>query len=100
MRHINAIGESNYNDLAFRPDPFGRIGLFGGGGGKSPDPPPPPPPPAPPPAEVKSPETDTMIQRKKSQGASSPPPADTILTGPDGIDQNSLNLGKNSLLGS
>lgn len=99
MRHLNEVGDSNYDLRAFRADPLGRITFHGGGGGKNPDPPPPPPPPPAPEAEVKDPETDTMIKQKKTRMAQDPMPAQTMLTGPEGIDQNSLNLGKNSLLG-
>lgn len=40
-----------------------------------------------------------MLKQKKTRMAQDPMPAQTMLTGPEGIDQNSLNLGKNTLLG-
>ena len=98
MRHLIGLDHSNYDVDGFKPDPFGKIKLYGGGGGKS-EPPPPPAPPAAPPAEKKDPEVDTMMAQKKSRAAQDPMPQSTMLTGMEGVDMNSLSLGKNNLLG-
>lgn len=99
MRHLTAVGDPNYDLNAFKPDPLGRITLHGGGGGKAPEAPPPPPP-APPPAEVQSPDTEQMIKDKKAKAKMLPSNPETFLTGTGGVDPNTLDLGKNVLLGS
>ena len=99
MRHINIIGESNYDLHAFKKDPIGRLTYHGGGGGKSPAPQAPPPPPPPPPAEKKDPNVDTMIAQKKKIQMAGPQNQSTMLTGDTGVDPNDLSLGKSTLLG-
>jgi len=50
MKHINEIGDPNYDLGAFKKE-CNKIKLFGGGGKSAPSSPPPPPPAAPPPKE-------------------------------------------------
>lgn len=59
----------------------------------------PPPPPPPPPQASKAPEPETF-KRKNQKGTNSAMGGEgTLLTGPSGIDNAQLNLGKNTLLG-
>ncbi len=97
MRHINELGESNYDINAFTKNPLGKLTKLHGGGGKSQPPPPPPPPP--PPAEKKDPNVETMLAQKKKTAMAAPQNQSTMLTGSSGIDPNDLSLGKTTLLG-
>lgn len=99
MRHLTALGDPGLPEHAFKADPMGRIQPNGGGGGKSPPEPPPPAPPAPPPAEAKTPDAAEMINTKKTKATQAPALQETMLTGPNGVDQNSLDLNKKTLLG-
>ncbi len=88
-------------DRAFQTS-CGRLAtLEGGGGGKGGSAPAPPAPPAPPPEAAKAPDSDQVKARNKARmtGGMDAGPNSTMLTGPDGVDPNSLELGKNSLLG-
>jgi hypothetical protein len=86
-------------EMAFHPI-GGRMTLEGGGGGKSKAPPPPPPPPPPPQAE-KAPDADLLRSQNKSRmsGGMSGGVSGTMLTGAGGVDPNTLEIGKQTLLG-
>ena len=70
----------------------------GGGKGASP---PPPPPPAPPPQAAKAPDADIIRSKNKKamSGGMDAGPGTTFLTGAGGVDPNSLETSKNTLLG-
>lgn len=68
----------------------------------SPSPPPPPPPPVAPPEPAKAPDVDVAKDKVKNRmagGMAASSPNNTMLTGPVGVDPNSLAVGKNTLLG-
>jgi hypothetical protein len=94
--HFTMLPERAFQPIA------GRMTLEGGGGGKGGgSAPPPPAPPPPPKQQEKPPEAD--VYRGKNQaaqeGGMSAGPSSTLLTGPEGVDPNSLELGKSTLLG-
>lgn len=95
MRHLDELMNPGYDTGAFQPL-GGRMRLFGGGGGKSA---PTPPAPEKPPQAAKSP--NVAVSRSKAAAAPGPggAPSSTFQTGPSGIDDNDLLLGKNKLLG-
>ena len=55
-----------------------------------------PPPPPPPPQDIKAPDLNSV--RKKTPGADAPIAGGTLLTGPSGVANNSLNVGGGSSL--
>lgn len=56
---------------------------------------------APPPQAAKSPDTTAIQQQASTPGSGvNSGPASTLLTGSSGVDPNSLNIGKNTLLGA
>ena len=61
----------------------------------------PPEAPTPPPQQSKAPDANDVLSQMKGagQGGGSPGVGSTFLTGSSGVDPNSLNLGKNTLLG-
>lgn len=79
----------------------GRM-TYEGGGGKSQSAPAAPAPPAPPPEPAKAPDADMVKSKNKARMTAGADAGvnSTLLTGPDGVDPNSLELGKNSLLGA
>lgn len=50
-----------------------------------------------PPQEAKAPNAQAI--RKENMGAAQAGPASTLLTGPEGVPNSDLNLGRNNLLG-
>ena len=98
MRHLTALLDPGYDEDAFKPV-GGRMRLFGGGGGKAK--PPAAPAPEKPPQAAKSPAMGAA-RTKAAAGVSGGPggaPSGTFQSGPSGIDDNDLLLGKNKLLG-
>jgi len=65
-------------------------------GGSAPSAPPPPPPPQAP----QDPQIADLADARKKRMAAQGMAGGTLLTGPTGIENNQLNLGKGSLLGS
>lgn len=96
MRHLNVLMDPGYDDEGFLPQ-AGRMRLFGGGGGKSK--PPPPPAPEKPPQAAKSPTVAQARTKATNNAVTGGTPSGTFQTGPSGIDDNDLLLGKNKLLG-
>lgn len=104
-RFLTATGEPNYPLQAFRTVGSKLQTLEGGGGGSAkggqavqqataPEKPP---------QASKTPTTDVFRQNNTPSAAAragmGATPSDTMLTGPSGVDNSTLNLGKNTLLG-
>lgn len=96
MRHLTALMDPGYDTEGFRPQ-AGRMRLFGGGGKSKPADPPAP---EKPPQAAKSPTVaQARTKATANLGVGGGAPAGTFQTGPSGIDDNDLLLGKNKLLG-
>lgn len=102
-RFLTATGEPSYPLRAFRKLGLKLQSLEGGGGGGKGAETPAPTAPEKAPQASKTPTTDVFRQNNTPSAAAraglGATPSDTMLTGPGGVDNSSLNLGKNTLLG-
>ena len=96
-----------YDYLTMLPErafqPTGGKMTYEGGGSKAPSMPAPAPPPPPPaaPEPAKAPDMEAARAKNKARmtGGADAGINSTLLTGPSGVDTNTLELGKNTLLG-